>query len=1286
MSLSTSPRKVVPLASGDDWPPRLRTKSTGSSITKRNTENGVEIPPDVQDLIASLGEPLDLGSESDSLPYVSKPFTNTSSTGTRLRAMTNSSALGDIVRELLVTERSYVNRLRMLKNDYADPLRTFARSKDTSILPLYEAKTLFGNIDNLLPVNEAFLADLEKMETPRGPGVGDVALKHFKMLKGFEHYRQYYSKREEAQAIFEREIKKSSGFAAFVDRIKYSSADTKNRVGLRELLMEPVQRIPRYTLMFRTMIKHMDMGDSQRAALLEADKIASHIALAETDEQTKRAATMYCLSASIDDFPPALVSHARRFIDCIDVEDVHSSIDGPFLPTASTAPMPNLHCTLFLFDDKLMIVKRPGNGERSGRALAGLDELERLAKAGGLPLGKKRSGMSCKGVVDVTDVVATDVGGADIHLYLEDPPQDQTDRWAGRPFRALSVVHPPSPVNLDPTRTEADKKRFLENLWSVQARYRTRAGQSVVLCADEREVENKGGKITMAKTYFNVYQRTTFLQEAKKTKIVLHIDSCGSADRLPFGMRGPPFVVVRVQPMAGELSRYKVTSSDPTDDGEDDIIQTGRVPDRIVQTIHQFGLFKFRTGKNSVPTTPTASLRSRAAIFGLDAISRNLFNARPGSAMGDLFGGSTNSHRRSRTTTSRASTYTQSTSTGDDSLTRFSRSNSSTTATSVSLTDDQSSSGSRRARSLSRAKKLIKRAKSPGGSGSEAEASPRRERIRSAQSPLRATSAEPESEWEDSDRYDEDQTMMHHTGPIDESERDLTMRLELARRNSQNQHEVHYSQATEPMEATIYEEDPPNLSRPLSRASRELPDLPRDTQSQRSTTPRPLSTTPTRAVSLDPSPRRHRSTSRHSADRRPLGPRTPSPLPPRSPRLFAVDDERSVDADDSELDTRVDMMQTQTPTTPTRPLLPRSKRQPFEPTENTDTPRAASVEPPKRPGSVEPLSIRKKTFMRTNSSGSPSLQRKLSSAPRSVPGTKVPSRVSSPRKTSGQSRASRVLSSGHTAQYPMLVDMEDTEQLLRRAETTKADLESSHRAVKRIKLETAKLRCVTPESSSAGDIDRPASPVKGSRIPQQGPPVVTREAQARMEEMRQLIGKRYGESTPRSRHQSMVESPSLSRLSSPVHVEDIYQSIDDLATQADREILRAIKSQNAAHSDIVSLTAKLKEKSSDLDSARTELRSTKRQCELVKSLLADCTAEKEFMYEAFNEELDGMFNDVHLPENDAWANMTKDLRKTKDDRNALSNENSNLKRRLAEMELQNEEWVAVLRAHGLIHD
>lgn len=181
--------------------------------------------------------------------------------------------------------------------------------------------------------------------------------------------------------------------------------------------MDPVQRIPRYTLLFRTMIKFMGPDDPRRAKLLEADEIASKIAQAETDEQTKRGAAMYRLAAAVHHFPPALISNSRRFLDCVDCEDVITSASGSGdfsaggleRGTSGAGPGPTLPCSLFLFDDKLMIVKRP-NGEKGVRALAGLDELEKVTRT---PSSlSKKSGLVCKGVVEITDVVVTDVGGS----------------------------------------------------------------------------------------------------------------------------------------------------------------------------------------------------------------------------------------------------------------------------------------------------------------------------------------------------------------------------------------------------------------------------------------------------------------------------------------------------------------------------------------------------------------------------------------------------------------------------------------------------------------------------------------------------------------------------------------------------------------------------------------------------------------------------------------------------------------------------------------------------------
>jgi protein ECT2 len=108
------------------------------------------------------------------------------------------------------------------------------------------------------------------------------------------------------------------------------------------------------------------------------------------------------------------------------------------------------------------------------------------------------------------------VFSVDLQIFYEHPPHDQSGLWANRPFRQYTVVLPPSTLNLDPSRTEDAKTRFLNNLWDAQARYRTRNGQSVALCAEDREVEVQPGRLVVARTYFNLYQRTAFLQESRK--------------------------------------------------------------------------------------------------------------------------------------------------------------------------------------------------------------------------------------------------------------------------------------------------------------------------------------------------------------------------------------------------------------------------------------------------------------------------------------------------------------------------------------------------------------------------------------------------------------------------------------------------------------------------------------------------------------------------------------------------------------------------------------------------
>ncbi len=137
------------------------------------------------------------------------------------------------------------------------------------------------------------------------------------------------------------------------------------------------------------------------------------------------------------------------------------------------------------------------------------------------------------------------------------------------------------------------------------------------------------------------------------------------------------------------------------------------------------------------------------------------------------------------------------------------------------------------------------------------------------------------------------------------------------------------------------------------------------------------------------------------------------------------------------------------PSTPARPIhqtyrktpIPRSKRQPFEPTTvlSTDTtPRASSesADSVRPPSIIEPLSIKKRSSVRTNSS-IPQLSGGFGS-PGPGPLIRRPSTIG---KSAFAGVTRRV--SGQRTTKPLKVDEDvDVDELMRSAEATRADVRS----------------------------------------------------------------------------------------------------------------------------------------------------------------------------------------------------------------------------------------------------
>ena len=314
--------------------------------------------------------------------------------------------------------------------------------------------------------------------------------------------------------------------------------------------------------------------------------------------------------------------------------------------------------------------------------------------------------------------------------------------------------------------------------------------------------------------------------------------------------------------------------------------------------------------------------------------------------------------------------------------------------------DDETLDGTVSSRLKSRTRSFLGRSRSPKGSGSEPDVSPKRRTSRSGS--VSSSSFSREQSPAVDEAYDACETIPKKRD-MDESEWDLTMRLELARHNSQNQASKGPVELPNPwdrlVEDTIYEgcylfdvpciilnfpiDNPPEPLRPSSRASG-------SGLSQRSTTPTNMFF-PTPLTEVNEYP--ESAAPRKASSSRPRGPRSPSPLPP-SPRASPVPDFETLD---SALETTLHDLN-RPPVTPPKSVspLPRSRRQPFEPTGNTEAaPRMNSHSVQKTPGAIEPLSIKKKNSLRNSAGGSSPSRRAHLRTPPSIRG-----RIVSPRRVS----------------------------------------------------------------------------------------------------------------------------------------------------------------------------------------------------------------------------------------------------------------------------------------------
>jgi hypothetical protein len=139
-------------------------------------------------------------------------------------------------------------------------------------LPWGKCRLLFSNIEEILRVNKYILEELEIASNQSHEAIAQV----FETTVPFlQQYLLYYTNYHQASELLKHLMDVSRDFRLFLRACEYQPRCKGEK--LPSLLIQPVQRLPRYRLLLETLLKHTPSNSKEHALLERAIEKIGHV-------------------------------------------------------------------------------------------------------------------------------------------------------------------------------------------------------------------------------------------------------------------------------------------------------------------------------------------------------------------------------------------------------------------------------------------------------------------------------------------------------------------------------------------------------------------------------------------------------------------------------------------------------------------------------------------------------------------------------------------------------------------------------------------------------------------------------------------------------------------------------------------------------------------------------------------------------------------------------------------------------------------------------------------------
>ncbi|XP_077126758.1 phosphatidylinositol 3,4,5-trisphosphate-dependent Rac exchanger 2 protein [Ranitomeya variabilis] len=174
-----------------------------------------------------------------------------------------------VLSELLKTERDYVGTLEFLVSAFFHRMLQYAASKSDKNVTEETVKMLFSNIEDVLMVHRDFLLLIEECLHPELNAHRDVGISFLRFKERFAIYDEYCSNHEKAQKLL-LELNKIRTVRTFLLNCMLLGGRKNTDVPLEGYLVAPIQRICKYPLLLRELLKRTPKRHSDYMSVVEA--------------------------------------------------------------------------------------------------------------------------------------------------------------------------------------------------------------------------------------------------------------------------------------------------------------------------------------------------------------------------------------------------------------------------------------------------------------------------------------------------------------------------------------------------------------------------------------------------------------------------------------------------------------------------------------------------------------------------------------------------------------------------------------------------------------------------------------------------------------------------------------------------------------------------------------------------------------------------------------------------------------------------------------------------------